>query len=119
MESGSDAKKFKQGDEVYFAGDVTRAGSNAEFVAVIWSLHVSFCTDDTLQVDERVTSLKPKSLSWAEAASVPLVALTAWEGLEEGMLLKLDTTVKTVPKVILVIGGAGGVGSMGKIFSLY
>jgi len=55
------------GDEVYWAGDITRKGSNAQFQAV----------------DERIVGHKPKSLSFEQAASVPLVALTAWEALLE------------------------------------
>ena len=57
------------GEGVFFAGDLTRAGSYAEYVAV----------------DERIVGHRPRTLSDAEAAAVPLVALTAWEGLLEGM----------------------------------
>lgn len=91
---GPEVKSFKPGDEVYYAGAIGRQGTNAEF-------HL---------VDERIVGAKPKSLGWAEAAAIPLTALTAWEALFD----RLDV-IKPVPGVkpsILVIGGAGGVGSM-------
>jgi len=92
--TGPEAKLFKPGDEVFYAGAIGRPGTNAEF-------HL---------VDERIVGHKPKSLSWAEAAAVPLTALTAWEALFD----RLDVR-KPVPgaaPALLVIGGAGGVGSM-------
>ncbi len=91
---GPDATLFKPGDEVFYAGSITRAGTNAE-------LHL---------VDERIVGRKPKNLGWAEAAAVPLTAITAWEGLFD----RLDVR-KPVPgaaSAILIIGGAGGVGSI-------
>jgi NADPH:quinone reductase len=91
---GPEVKSFKPGDEVFYAGAIGRQGTNAEF-------HL---------VDERIVGRKPTSLGWAEAAAIPLTALTAWETLFD----RLDM-VKPVPGVnpsILVIGGAGGVGSM-------
>ena len=88
---GSDVKKFSIGDEVYYSGEVTRAGSNAEF--------------QTVQV--ALVALKPESFTFTEAAAVPLVALTAWELLFERM------TDGQIPygTEILIINGAGGVGS--------
>src|SRR5690606_23346923 len=62
---GGDATLFKAGDEVYYAGDITRPGSNAEYNLV----------------DERIAALKPKSLDFAAAAALPLTAITAWEAL--------------------------------------
>jgi len=62
-EVGPDVTLFKPGDEVYYAGDITRSGSNAEF-------HL---------VDERIVGTKPASLSFAESAALPLTAITAWE----------------------------------------
>ncbi|UIP96304.1 zinc-binding alcohol dehydrogenase family protein [Acinetobacter johnsonii] len=91
VEVGSGVQHFKVGDQVWYAGDLTRDGSNAEYQAV----------------DERIVSLKPQSLSDVEAAALPLTAITAWEMLFDRFnvdLVKSDN--------ILVIGGAGGVGSI-------
>ena len=85
---------FAVGDEVYFAGDITRPGSYAEFVAV----------------DERIVGHKPRTLSFAEAAAIPLTALTAWEGMIENMDAQRGSGVN--PRTILIVGGAGGVGSI-------
>jgi zinc-binding alcohol dehydrogenase family protein len=85
---------FKPGDAVYYAGDITRPGSNAAF-------HL---------VDARIAAHKPASLGWAEAAALPLTAITAWEALFD----RIDIT-RAVPgaaNAILIIGGAGGVGSI-------
>ncbi|WP_293788108.1 zinc-binding alcohol dehydrogenase family protein [uncultured Pedobacter sp.] len=84
---------FKTGDEVYYAGDLTRSGSNAEYQLV----------------DERIVGLKPSTLSYAEAAAMPLTALTAWESLYDRLRIN-DQEDKG--KSILIIGGAGGVGSI-------
>jgi NADPH2:quinone reductase len=88
---GSDVKQFSIGDEVYYSGDVTRAGSNAEFQTVQAAL----------------VAKKPESFTFTEAAAIPLVALTAWELLFERM------TDGQIPygTEILIINGAGGVGS--------
>ena len=93
-EVDTQATHFKVGDEVYFAGDSTRQGCYAEYVAV----------------DERIVAYKPQKLSFAEAAAVPLTALTAWEAFFENMdiLLKPSAPART----LLIVGGAGGVGSM-------
>jgi len=97
---GPEAKTFKVGDEVYFAGVVNRRGTFAECTAV----------------DERLVAHKPKSLSFDQAACIPLVALTAWEALFEEMNLTVprdgDEEKQNNSKVLLIIGGAGGVGSM-------
>jgi NADPH2:quinone reductase len=61
---GSEAKRFKVGDEVMFAGSHTRNGTNSEVTTV----------------DERIVGKKPKSLSHTHTAALPLVGLTAWEG---------------------------------------
>jgi len=66
--AGSEATLFKPGDAVYYAGDVTRPGSNSEF-------HL---------VDERIVGQKPKSLDFAQAAAIPLTAITAWETTSTG-----------------------------------
>lgn len=87
---GSQATRFNVGDEVFYSGDLNRAGSYA-----------------TRQlVDERLVALKPKNLSFAEAAALPLTSLTAHEMLFEKMRLTGADRRK-----ILIIGGAGGVGS--------
>mgnify|MGYP001053171829 CR=1 FL=1 len=90
---GEDVTFFKAGDEVYYAGDLTRSGSNAEYQLI----------------DERITGLKPSSLTHAEAAAMPLTALTAWESLYDRIRI---TEPKDKGKSILIIGGAGGVGSI-------
>jgi NADPH2:quinone reductase len=93
-EVGPDVTQFAVGDEVYYAGSLIRPGTNAQF-------HL---------VDERIVGRKPASLDWAEAAALPLTTLTAWEA----MFDRLDVT-KLVPgaaPAILIIGGAGGVGSI-------
>ncbi len=91
---GADVKNFKAGDAVYYAGAINRPGTNSEF-------HL---------VDERLVGHKPKSLTDAEAASLPLTAITAWEMLFD----RLDVKRPTVEggNTILIIGGAGGVGSI-------
>ncbi|MEJ8475957.1 zinc-binding alcohol dehydrogenase family protein [Roseibium algae] len=91
---GKDTSRFKVGDEVFYAGDVTRAGTNSEF-------HL---------IDERIVGHKPKSLSWAQAAALPLTAITAWEALFER--LKVSDPTPTAANTLLIIGGAGGVGSI-------
>jgi zinc-binding alcohol dehydrogenase family protein len=88
------ATHFKVGDEVYFAGDSTRQGCYAEYAAV----------------DERIVAYKPQKLSFAEAAAVPLTALTAWEAFFENMGISLKPSVPA--HTLLIVGGAGGVGSM-------
>ena len=93
-EVGTQSSHFKVGDEVYFAGDSTRQGCHAEYVAV----------------DERIVALKPQKLSFAEAAAVPLTALTAWEAFFENLSIPLKPSVPA--RTLLIVGGAGGVGSM-------
>jgi NADPH2:quinone reductase len=90
---GSEAKLFKPGDEVFYAGAMGRPGTNAEF-------HL---------VDERIVGKKPLSLNWAQAAALPLTAITAWEVLFD----RIDVR-RAVPgaPAILIIGGAGGVSSI-------
>ncbi|WLR51862.1 zinc-binding alcohol dehydrogenase family protein [Bacillus tianshenii] len=90
---GEDCTLFAPGDEVYYAGDVTRQGSNSEYQLV----------------DERIVGPKPANLSVAEAAAMPLTTITAWEGLYERLGI---TKEKDEGKSILIINGAGGVGSI-------
>ncbi|EKM0665206.1 zinc-binding alcohol dehydrogenase family protein [Cronobacter turicensis] len=89
---GSKVSGFKPGDEVYYAGDITRSGSNASHQLI----------------DSRIVGHKPRTLSWAAAAAIPLTALTAWEGLFERLAIQNAGEDKT----LLIIGGAGGVGSL-------
>lgn len=95
VEIGEDTSLFNIGDEVYYAGSITKAGSNSEF-------HL---------VDERIVAKKPTSLGFADAAAIPLTAITAWEGLFERLSIPFDVE-KNSGRNILIIGGAGGVGSM-------
>ena len=92
--AGPEARLFKPGDAVYYAGSIARQGTNAEF-------HL---------VDERIVGPKPSSLDWAEAAALPLTAITAWEMLFDR--LEIRRPVPGTAPVLLIIGGAGGVGSM-------
>ena len=91
---GAEATLFKPGDEVFYAGDLTRPGTDAEF-------HL---------VDERIVGHKPVSLGFAEAAALPLTAITAWETLFDR--LDLRRAVPGAAPAVLIIGGAGGVGSV-------
>lgn len=97
---GTDARLFAVGDKVYFAGSVDRNGTNAELVAV----------------DERIVAKVPKSISLTDAASIPLTALTAHESLFESAGFepagKFGQHYLTRGKTLLVLPGAGGVGSM-------
>jgi zinc-binding alcohol dehydrogenase family protein len=91
---GPETTLFKPGDEVFYAGSIVRSGTNAEF-------HL---------VDERIVGSKPKSLSFAQAAALPLTSITAWEILFDRLAVTAGQTPD--PRTLLVIGGAGGVGSM-------
>lgn len=91
---GSDVTLFQPGDEVFYAGSITRPGSNAEF-------HL---------VDERIVGRKPKTLDFAAAAALPLTSITAYEALFDR--LKVQDAVPGAAPSLLVIGGAGGVGSI-------
>lgn len=88
---GNQVSDYQVGDEVFYAGDLTRPGSNAQFQLV----------------DERIVGRKPKSISAAEAAALPLTAITAYELLFDRLKVATDQ-----PKKLLVIGAAGGVGSI-------
>ena len=90
---GDKTSRFKVGDEVYYAGDITRSGSNAEYQLV----------------DERIVGFKPKNLTIAEAAAIPLTGLTAYEALFDRIKVN-PTTDKG--KTVLILAGAGGVGSI-------
>jgi len=92
-EVGSAVTLFKPGDEVYYAGSVDRPGSYAEFQAV----------------DERIVGKKPASISFADTAALPLTTITAWELLFDRMAV---STSASTHGTLLIIGGAGGVGSI-------
>src|SRR5258707_452182 len=91
---GPDVTLFRPGDEVFYAGSILRQGTNSEF-------HL---------VDERITGRKPKSLSFAQAAALPLTSITAWELLFDRLGAVPGKSVD--PRTLLITGGAGGVGSI-------
>jgi NADPH:quinone reductase len=91
---GAEVQHFQPGDAVFYAGSLSRPGTNSEY-------HL---------VDERIVGHKPASLSDGEAAALPLTAITAWEMLFDRLNVKSPTPQGG--KIILVIGGAGGVGSI-------
>eukprot|EP00051_Salpingoeca_urceolata_P026245 m.476601 g.476601 ORF g.476601 m.476601 type:complete len:356 (-) comp20584_c0_seq1:71-1138(-) len=101
--AGPEASLFKVGDEVFYAGTLMLDGTNGQYHTV----------------DERIVGRKPSTLSHTDAAALPLVSLTAFELLYEGMALPLKgetpadslTAEKTNP-VVLILAGAGGVGSV-------
>lgn len=90
---GDEVTLFQPGDEVFYAGDIGRPGTNAEF-------HV---------VDERIVGPKPQTVSFEEAASLPLTSITAWELLFDSFKIPEGGGEG---ESLLVVGGAGGVGSV-------
>lgn len=94
VEAGAEARAFKPGDRVWYAGAIDRPGSNAEFQLV----------------DERIVGRRPKTASAAEAAALPLTTLTAYEMLFDR--LRVTEPVSGAAPAVLIIGGAGGVGSI-------
>ncbi len=90
---GDQTSRFKVGDEIYYAGDITRSGSNAEYQLI----------------DERIVGFKPKNLSNTEAAAIPLTGLTAYESLFDRIKINPE---KDKGKTVLILAGAGGVGSI-------
>ena len=90
--TGERASRFRPGDEVYYAGAIGRPGTNAEF-------HL---------VDERIVGRKPRTLGFAQAAALPLTALTAYELMFE----RIGVRRTDDRRAVLMIGGAGGVGSI-------
>ncbi len=91
---GSEVTAFKPGDAVYYAGDATRPGCNAQY-------HL---------VDERIVAIKPASLDFPQAAALPLTAITAWELLFQRMPFAFEGGGEG--KTLLVLGAGGGVGSI-------
>lgn len=94
VEVGPEVTRFRPGDEVFYAGAIGRQGTNAEY-------HL---------VDERIVGHKPASLGFADAAAVPLTAITAWEVLFDR--LDVRKPVPGVAPALLIVGAAGGVGSI-------
>ncbi|MEH8019566.1 zinc-binding alcohol dehydrogenase family protein [Rheinheimera muenzenbergensis] len=96
--TGDAVTLFQTGDQVFYAGALDRPGANSEFHAV----------------DERLVGLKPNTLSAAEAAALPLTAITAWELLFDRLQLDQPATTPATyrQKVLLISGAAGGVGSI-------
>ncbi len=93
--AGPEVSLFKAGDEVFYAGDITRSGSNAEFQLI----------------DERIVGHKPSSLSFAESAALPLTSITAYECFFDR--LGIDINGANRGESVLIIGAGGGVGSIG------
>src|SRR6201994_779642 len=91
---GPEVSLFKAGDQVFYAGSILRQGTNSQF-------HL---------VDERIVGNKPKSLSFAQAAALPLTSITAWELLFDRLGAVPGKSVD--PRTLLITGGAGGVGSI-------
>jgi NADPH2:quinone reductase len=91
---GPEVTLFKPGDDVFYAGSILRQGTNSEF-------HL---------VDERIVGNKPKMLSFAQAAALPLTSLTAWELLFDRLGALPGKSFD--PRTLLIVGGAGGVGSI-------
>lgn len=96
--TGPAVTQYQPGDAVYYAGDLNRQGCNAELQLV----------------DERLVGAKPRSLSDAEAAALPLTAITAWELLLKHLAIQQQPpgSEERSDEVILVVGAAGGVGSI-------
>jgi zinc-binding alcohol dehydrogenase family protein len=94
VEAGPQARLFKPGDAVWYAGAVNRPGANCEF-------HL---------VDERIVGRKPGSLDFPAAAALPLTTITAWEALFDRLEVKRQ--IPGAAKAVLIVGGAGGVGSI-------
>ncbi|WP_341529536.1 zinc-binding alcohol dehydrogenase family protein [Nostoc sp. UHCC 0302] len=93
---GNEVTLFKPGDQVYYAGSITRPGSNSEYQLV----------------DERIVGKKPINLTFEAAAALPLTTITAWEALFERLGIEPQKTSKNQASKVLIIGGAGGVGSI-------
>ncbi|MCE4049597.1 zinc-binding alcohol dehydrogenase family protein [Bacillus sp. Au-Bac7] len=96
VETGEDCHDFQVGDEVYYSGSLIRPGTYSEF-------HL---------VDERIVGKKPHTLTFAESAALPLTSITAWEALFDRLAIEASDKENNKQKTILIIGGAGGVGSI-------
>lgn len=96
VETGTDVTLFKTGDRVYYAGSFSRPGSYSDYQLV----------------DERIVAFAPQKLDNVHAAAMPLTTLTAWEALFEQLGIDPDAQEANHQKSILIINGAGGVGSI-------
>jgi NADPH:quinone reductase len=94
--AGSDVSLYKKGDAVYYAGDISRPGCDSQY-------HL---------VDERIVGRKPASLSFEQAAAMPLTTITAWEALFDRLGVAAPAPRAGRSRSVLIIGGAGGVGSI-------
>jgi len=99
---GPEVTLFRPGDEVFYAGSITRPGGNSEF-------HL---------VDERIVGMKPSKLDFAHAAALPLTSITAWESLYDRLGISRNKA-DNEGKAILIIGAAGGVGSIATQLAKY
>ncbi len=95
VKKGKDVSFFQEGDAVYYSGNLLGQGSNSQLQAI----------------DSRLCALKPKTLDFAQAASLPLTMLTAWESLFEALEINKASKAKPKKANLLIINGAGGVGS--------
>ena len=94
---GEEVEHYQVGDKVWYAGDISRSGTNAEY-------HL---------VDERIVGKQPTTVSDTQAAALPLTAITAWELLFDRLQFELTPNTETSAKVrLLIIGASGGVGSI-------
>jgi zinc-binding alcohol dehydrogenase family protein len=93
---GNNVSLFNKGDEVYYAGDISRPGCDSQY-------HL---------VDERIVGRKPASLSFEQAAAMPLTTITAWEALFDRLGVEGSPPAEGSRRTVLIIGGAGGVGSI-------
>ncbi|MBS1155330.1 MAG: zinc-binding alcohol dehydrogenase family protein [Proteobacteria bacterium] len=91
---GPDVTRFRPGDRVWYAGSIARQGSNSELQLV----------------DERIVGKMPESLDFAQAAALPLTAITAWEMLFDRLAIAPGKPVDQ--GALLIVGAAGGVGSI-------
>ncbi|GLB47549.1 NADPH:quinone reductase [Philodulcilactobacillus myokoensis] len=96
VKAGSDVSLFHHDDRVWYAGDITKDGSDEPYQII----------------DERIVGSAPRSLEDSQAAAVPLVSLTAYEALFEKLPIQIDNQEENKHHTILIINGAGGVGSM-------
>lgn len=93
---GDEAKMFKKGERIFYAGAINRPGSNAQYQLI----------------DERLVAIAPKKLTKQQSVAMPLTSLTAWESLFEKLQISPTDKIKNKKKTILIINGAGGVGSV-------
>lgn len=96
VETGNEVSLFNEGDHVFYAGSFKRSGSDSEYQLV----------------DERIVGHAPKSLTDSQIAGMPLTSLTAWEALFEKLHINIEDLQQNQHQTILIINGAGGVGSV-------